>query len=157
MQKVPKTDLPTFAKRVLEKIQSLDLGSSLDSARDKSPQRATIVALCGDLGAGKTTFVQALGAELGITANIQSPTYVIMKRYDINFGRFTSLVHIDAYRFEKPEEFAALRPDTFLNDPHTLVVIEWPERVEGVLPTPDLLLNFSADNTETNERYIEIQ
>jgi tRNA threonylcarbamoyladenosine biosynthesis protein TsaE len=80
-----------------------------------------------------------------------------MKRYDINFGRFTSLVHIDAYRFEKAEEFSALKPETFLNDPQTLVVIEWPERVEGVLPTPDLLLNFSADNAEADERYIEIQ
>lgn len=115
------------------------------------------MALCGDLGAGKTTFVQALGAELGITANIQSPTYVIMKRYDIRFGRFTSLVHIDAYRFEKPEEFAALKPETFLRDPNALVVIEWPERVEGILPAPDLLLNFSTDNADADERYIEFQ
>jgi tRNA threonylcarbamoyladenosine biosynthesis protein TsaE len=156
MERVSKTDLPTFAKRVLEKIQSLLAAEALAKETD-SREKAVIVALCGNLGAGKTTFVQALGAELGITANIQSPTYVIMKRYDINFGRFTSLVHIDAYRFEKAEEFSALKPETFLNDPQTLVVIEWPERVEGVLPTPDLLLNFSADNAEADERYIEIQ
>ncbi len=151
MGKVSKTDLPAFAALVLEKIQSLD------SARDKSPQRAMVIALRGDLGAGKTTFTQALGAALGVEATIQSPTYVIMKRYRISFGRFTSLVHIDAYRFERPEEFAALRPEEFLGDPHALVVIEWPERIEGALPTPDLLLNFSADDAGEGERFISLQ
>lgn len=156
MQKVSKTNLPIFAKQVLEKIQSLLVAEALAKEADSNP-KAFILALQGDLGAGKTTFVQALGAELGITANIQSPTYVIMKRYDIRFGRFTSLVHIDAYRFEKPEEFAALKPETFLRDPNALVVIEWPERVEGILPAPDLLLNFSTDNADADERYIEFQ
>ncbi|MDQ5955314.1 MAG: tRNA threonylcarbamoyladenosine biosynthesis protein TsaE [Patescibacteria group bacterium] len=156
MQKVLKTELPAFAKLVVEKIQSLLAAEALAGEAD-SNQRAFMLALKGDLGAGKTTFVQALGAELGVAATIQSPTYVIMKRYDISFGRFTSLVHIDAYRFEKPEEFAALKPEIFLSDTHTLVVIEWPERVEGVLPTPNLLLNFSADTAGEGERYIEIE
>ncbi len=152
MERVSKTNLPAFAKMMVENIGSFLAAEVLA----KSGARAFILALQGDLGAGKTTFVQALGAELGVTATMQSPTYVIMKRYDINFGRFTSLVHIDAYRFEKPEEFSALKPETFLNDPQTLVVIEWPERVEGVLPTPDLLLNFSADDAGEDERFIEI-
>lgn len=116
--------------------------------------RAAIVALRGDLGAGKTTFTQALAQELGITDTVQSPTYVLMKSYPIFFDRFRKLIHIDAYRLDKPEEFAALEPETFLNDPENLVVIEWPERVEGVLPTPDLLLNFTHTDSE-EERYIE--
>ena len=72
MQKVLLSDLQQFAKEVLQ---------SLDSARDKS--HATIIALRGDLGAGKTTFAQALGKALGVTEIIQSPTYVLMKKYKI--------------------------------------------------------------------------
>src|SRR3989339_738457 len=109
---------------------------------------ATVVALKGDLGAGKTTFTQELAKQLGITDAVQSPTYVLMKSYPINFNGFTKLIHIDAYRLEKPEEFSALQPETFLHNPENLVVIEWPERVEGVLPTRDLLINFTHTDSE---------
>lgn len=115
---------------------------------------ATVVALRGELGAGKTTFVQALARELGVAETVQSPTYVLMKAYEIAYTHFTKLVHIDAYRLERAEEFAALKPETFLNDPRTLVCIEWPERVEGALPTPDIVLNFSAEGTTETEREI---
>lgn len=87
---------------------------------------------------------------------MQSPTYVLMKSYPINFGRFKTLIHIDAYRFEKPEEFAALEPEKFLNNPENLIFIEWPERVEGQLPTPDMVINFSSEGMGGDERYIEV-
>lgn len=142
--KVKKEDLANIAKEVL----------SLVKTRDKS--RATIVTLHGDLGAGKTTFTQALAGELGIKEAVQSPTYVLMKDYPISFGRFTKLIHIDAYRLEKPEEFAALKPETFLSNPENLVVIEWPERVEGQLPTPDVILKFSHVDTG-DERHLTLE
>ncbi|HVY73103.1 MAG TPA: tRNA (adenosine(37)-N6)-threonylcarbamoyltransferase complex ATPase subunit type 1 TsaE [Candidatus Paceibacterota bacterium] len=141
--KVKKHDLQNIAHEVLEKLP-------------KEGEKAAVVALQGDLGAGKTTFTQALAAELGITETIQSPTYVLMKDYPISFGRFTKLIHIDAYRLESPEEFAALKPETFLTNPENLVVIEWPERIEGQLPTPDMVLKFSHDGTSDEERYIEM-
>lgn len=119
-------------------------------------QSATVLALRGDLGAGKTTFVQQLAKEIGFHGTLQSPTYVLMKSYPISFKRFTTLVHIDAYRLEKSEEFAALKPETFLQDPHALVCIEWPERLEGVLPAPDLTINFSSESATEKERYIEM-
>jgi len=121
-----------------------------------SGEQAALVALNGNLGAGKTTFVQALGKELGVTEGIQSPTYVLMKSYSIQYERFTTLVHIDAYRLEKPEEFAALKPEAFLHNQHTLVVLEWPERVEGQLPKPDITINFSSEGAAEGERYIEV-
>ncbi len=145
--KVKKEGLSRLAQEILEQI-------SLQ--RTVLCNKAAIVALRGDLGAGKTTFTQALARELGIEDAVQSPTYVLMKSYPIDFNGFKKLIHIDAYRLDKPEEFAALEPDTFLNDPENLVVIEWPERVEGVLPIPDLLLNFTHTDSE-EERHIEIQ
>ncbi|KKW32902.1 MAG: hypothetical protein UY78_C0025G0006 [Parcubacteria group bacterium GW2011_GWA1_53_13] len=145
MQKVALIELPEFVKRILQ---------SLDHARDK----ATIVALRGDLGAGKTTFTQALARELGITGTVQSPTYVLMKKYEIKkVSPFKTLVHIDAYRLEKPEEFAALNPEQFLNDPPCLVVVEWPERLGTALPQPALTLNFSSEGAAEGERFIETQ
>lgn len=141
--KVRKEDLAGIARDVLAK-----------ASRENS-ERACIIALQGDLGAGKTTFTQALAAELGITEAVQSPTYVLMKNYPISFGQFTNLIHIDAYRLENPEEFAALKPESFLSNPQNLVVIEWPERVEGHLPAPNILLKFSHTGVGEDERYIE--
>jgi len=125
---------------------------------------ATILALSGELGAGKTTFVQTLGKALGITETMQSPTYVLMRKYQILQGEtlynkvspWNTLVHIDAYRLENPEEFAALRPEQFLQDQKTLVVVEWPEKVAGALPPADLTVNFSSDGAKEGERYIEV-
>lgn len=117
---------------------------------------ATLVALRGELGAGKTTFVQALGKRLGIGDTMQSPTYVLMRSYPTAHTRLTKLVHIDAYRLDKPEEFVALQPDKFLRDPHTLVLLEWPERVEGMLPPADITIRFSSQDAGEEERYIEV-
>ena len=102
MEKVPLENLHTLARETLKKL-------SLATARD---ERATIVALSGDLGAGKTTFVQALAKELGVDTTVQSPTYVLMKSYSLPEGlnpwgakrRFKRLIHIDAYRLENPSE-----------------------------------------------------
>ncbi len=151
-KKVQLKDLPEFVKRVLG-ILPHKTGA------------ATIMALSGNLGSGKTTFTQALARELGVTEVVQSPTYVLMKSYPITSPvggkHLTKLIHIDAYRLEAPEQFADLRAETFLNDPTNLVVVEWPEKVEGVLPAPDLVLNFSADppvgetgDANEGERYI---
>lgn len=149
MEKVQLQDLDALAKQVVERIE-------------QSPRAgaAYILALQGDLGAGKTTFTQALAKQLRIPNTIQSPTYVLMRSYDVPpppaGGWLTRLVHIDAYRLEKPEEFVALKPAEFLQDPHALVVVEWPERLEDVLPPPDLTIKFSSDGAAEGERFVEI-
>lgn len=94
---------------------------------------ATIVGLSGDLGAGKTTLVKAIAEILGVKETITSPTFVIAKYYRTRDPKFTDLIHIDAYRIEDPKELEILGWETIKNEPNTLVVIEWPERVEGLL------------------------
>lgn len=141
--KVPRTGLPKFAQGVL---------SELPARHD----RAALVVLSGELGSGKTTFVQALAKELGVEQTVASPTYVLMKKYRTTHPVFKTLVHVDAYRLDKPREFAALKPAQFLNDPGNLVVVEWPERLGGALPPADATVRFSADGAKEGERYIEV-
>ena len=145
MLKIGLSELPKFVRQAL---------ASLEASQDKS--RAALLTLCGDLGAGKTTFVQALAKELGVGATVQSPTYVLVKSYETKHPQFKKLVHIDLYRLEKPEELAALKLEEVFNNPNNLVCIEWPERAPNSLPKPTFTVNFSSEGTSTDERYIEL-
>jgi tRNA threonylcarbamoyladenosine biosynthesis protein TsaE len=87
------------------------------------------VALGGDLGAGKTTFVQGLARGFGITASVTSPTFTI---YTLHRGN-RLLVHLDAFRIEKPEQVEALMLDESLTTPYCLAV-EWPDKIADWLP-----------------------
>lgn len=148
MTRVALFELPYFARNILAMLMLAEPKGS-----------ATVVALKGELGAGKTTFVQTLARELGVVEPVQSPTYVLMKSYALPHSgantKFDTLVHIDAYRLEKPEEFDALRPEEFLAAPKTLVVVEWPERVGDRLPAPDITLTLTQDGSP-EERDIEV-
>lgn len=152
MTRVALYELAYFVRNILAVLM-------LAEPKDSS----TLLALEGNLGAGKTTFVQTLARELGVRDIVQSPTYVLMKTYPLELSdasantnkKFTRLVHIDAYRLESPEDFDALRPQEFLDDPRALVVIEWPSRLEGKLPKPDMTLTFSADDMTQDERDID--
>ena len=143
MDKVALVELPVYVESVLTRLPDAD-------------GVATIIALRGELGSGKTTFVQGLARAVGVTNIVQSPTYVLMKSYDISYKKFTKLIHIDAYRLNDPEEFKTLQPEKFLKDPHNLVCVEWPERVGKLLPIPDMVISFSADNASEGERFITI-
>lgn len=111
----------------------------------KNVNNATVVALKGDLGVGKTTFVKAVAGILGIRHTVTSPTFVIEKTYKISeIGSFTHLIHIDAYRLENGTELLSLGFKEVLEDPRNLVFIEWPERVAEVLPRTAKTIRFRA-------------
>lgn len=100
---------------------------------------ATVVTLSGDLGAGKTTFVKALARQLRVREEVTSPTFVIERLYDLpkNVGHpmsYTTLVHIDAYRLTSAQELEVLGWKEVIADKNNLILLEWPEMVEGAIP-----------------------
>ncbi len=119
--------------------------------KERAAASATVLALHGDLGAGKTTFVQGLGKLLGVTDQITSPTFTIMKGYDTTDDVFTHLIHMDAYRIDDISELGPLRFDDILATPNTLFCIEWAERIKGALPSGvvNLTLEVVDENTRT--------
>jgi tRNA threonylcarbamoyladenosine biosynthesis protein TsaE len=110
---------------------------------------AKVVALSGDLGAGKTTLTQNIARQLGIKENVISPTFVIMKQYKINSGAHDQLIHIDAYRLESNKELQTLGWEELTSNPKNLILIEWPEKVEGLIPehAQKIFLSHIDENT----------
>ncbi len=115
------------------------------------PSRATVVGLYGDLGAGKTTFTQAVGKALGVTEQITSPTFLIMKRFTIYDLRFKNLIHIDAYRLKSSEELRKLRFEELLADPQNLILVEWADKAADLLPKDHLKLHFEFVDDQTRK------
>ena len=97
-----------------------------------------IIFLEGDLGTGKTTFVRACLQAMGETGKIKSPTYTILESYEIKKWH---IFHLDLYRLADPEELHFLGiEDHFTSD--AIFFIEWPKKGLGVLPKPDIVLNY---------------
>ena len=118
------------------------LAAKLLRELEPNKDKATVLGFVGDLGSGKTTFVQALARQLGIAQAITSPTFVIEKRYKLNAQPWGRLVHIDAYRFNQPEEMLALEWEQTLADPQNLVIVEWADRIGRVMPAGARRLEF---------------
>lgn len=138
---VTKDELAALVERVLTALKKNETGAS-------------VIALHGDLGAGKTTFVQALGQTLGVTEAITSPTFTIMKGYETANTEFTTLIHMDAYRLESEAELEPLRFADILALPRTLVCIEWAEKIKQALPEHMLNLTFNVVDETTRSVHI---
>lgn len=109
--------------------------------------RDTVLALHGDLGVGKTTFVQGLAVGLGIAEPVTSPTFTL---YTLHEGPRGRLLHLDAYRLENADQVDALMLEDFLVTPW-IAAIEWPERIPDWLPENawHLDLGITADEAHT--------
>jgi tRNA threonylcarbamoyladenosine biosynthesis protein TsaE len=119
---------------------------------------ALVIALQGDLGAGKTTFVQGFLKGLGIKKRATSPTFIIMRRYKIPSpaaNGHSHLHHMDAYRLRTPKDVGPLGFKKILADPKNIVLIEWPENIKGALPRGTKRIVFKHGQKE-NERLIKL-
>lgn len=111
-----------------------------------------VIALVGELGGGKTTFVQGLARGLGIKERIISPTFILRRDYN---GRSKKLVHVDLYRLEErvEEEFKNLGIEDDLRE-GAVVVIEWADKLQGLLPPSVIWITF--ENLGGEERRIRV-
>ncbi len=112
---------------------------------------ALIVGLEGDLGGGKTTFVQGFAKGLDIKEKILSPTFVILKKFKIQSTRFKTLFHIDCYRIQEPRELLDLGFSEIISNPENIVIIEWVEKVKKILSKEIVTLKFNFIDEKTRE------
>ena len=114
---------------------------------------AFLLGLEGDLGGGKTTFLQGFAKGLGIKQKILSPTFIIMRKFQIpnyklqtnpklQIPKFQTFFHIDCYRIQSPKEILDLGFKEIISNPQNIVAVEWAERVRKILPKKTIILKF---------------
>ncbi len=118
-----------------------------------------MIALKGNLGAGKTTFVQGFFKGLGLKKRAQSPTFIIMRRHSLPTAiakkKLANVFHADAYRLKTAKHLIALGFEEVITDPQNIVLVEWPEKIKKILPKGTSWLTFKHGKHE-NERHIII-
>ena len=116
----------------------------------KTLKGGEIIGLIGDLGAGKTVFAKGLAVGLGIKDTITSPTFVLMKIYQIRDPRsaIRNLVHIDAYRAKNPQDIIAIGAEEYFQRSDTVATIEWADKIKIILPskTKFIKIKLSGNN-----------
>lgn len=102
--------------------------------KHRKQKGALVVALSGDLGAGKTAFTQTVGKHLGIKNKMSSPTFVLIKKYPIKLKDHKYFFHLDAYRLKNENELFHLGWEEIVSNKEHIVFIEWPEHVKKAIP-----------------------
>ncbi|MCX7711025.1 MAG: tRNA (adenosine(37)-N6)-threonylcarbamoyltransferase complex ATPase subunit type 1 TsaE [Clostridia bacterium] len=116
--------------------ETVDIGTKLGSLLEKGD----IICLSGNLGTGKTAFTNGIAAALGIEGYITSPTFTIVNEYK---GRLP-LYHFDVYRIADPEEMFEIGFEEY-TDGNGVVVIEWPEQIQDILPAERIWVEIKKD------------
>lgn len=126
----------TLHMELADEAATLSLGARLSGL-------GGLIFLYGELGAGKTTFVRGFLQALGHQGAVKSPTYTLIEPYELAGRR---LLHMDLYRLQSPLELEELGVREEL-DGHSTLLVEWPQRADGLLGTPDieLYLQYSGD------------
>jgi len=113
------------------------LGEKL-AKKVKKIKKGVVIALYGELGSGKTTFVKGLAKGLGIKKRIISPTFIFIREYSLvarNTKHVTrNFYHIDLYRINEAKDARGLGLEEILVDPQNVVTIEWAEKIKNLLP-----------------------
>ena len=113
----------------------------------------SVVAMHGDLGAGKTVIARGFARGLGITEAVSSPTYTIVQEYEIP-GTDQRFYHLDLYRIADEHAALGFGVDEFLSDPDAWTLLEWPVRIEKILP-PETI-HLTIEKVDENTRSIKL-
>ncbi|NCN25040.1 tRNA (adenosine(37)-N6)-threonylcarbamoyltransferase complex ATPase subunit type 1 TsaE [Candidatus Falkowbacteria bacterium CG10_big_fil_rev_8_21_14_0_10_37_14] len=113
-----------------------------------------VLALVGELGAGKTAFCRGLAKGLKVTETVNSPTFVVMRVYDIKKAKIKQFVHIDAYRLNQGKELTDIGVDDYLGQNDVVMAIEWADKVTEIWPAKVKVINFKTK--EDGGREIEV-
>jgi tRNA threonylcarbamoyladenosine biosynthesis protein TsaE len=144
-----RKEIKKFLTKSAEESQEIGADFAKKILDLKKKENAVVIGLEGDLGSGKTTFLQGFAKGLGIKEKILSPTYVIMKRFKMPGGR--NFFHIDTYRINSPGEILEIGFEDIINNPENIVAIEWPEKVKKYLPAGAILIKFKFIEKEERE------
>lgn len=140
----------------------------------KNLKGGEVLCFYGNLGTGKTTFIQSLAKALGVKENVTSPTFVLMKRYrrggacprpgkrpTARFAPTKYLYHMDAYRLSDSGEALDLGLEEIWNDPGNIIAIEWADKIADILPAspaggPEKRIDICFKSLSEDERKITI-
>ena len=127
---------------------------TINFAKDfaKNLKVGDIIVLSGELGSGKTKFVQGILENFGMANEISSPTFTIVNEYN---SPTINIYHFDVYRLEDSDEFYAIGGDEYFSK--GICIIEWGEMIEDVLPKPYTKITFSKNNDDVNYRELKIE
>jgi len=143
---------PFIAKNAKE-TQKFAAKFAKNISKTKS-EKAVVIGLTGELGAGKTIFAKGFAKGLGIKEIVVSPTFVLERIYRLKDKNFKLFIHVDAYRFEKAKELADLGFKDLIRDPRNIILIEWADRVKKILPKNHIEIKF--EHISDNKRKITI-
>ncbi|HYF10395.1 MAG TPA: tRNA (adenosine(37)-N6)-threonylcarbamoyltransferase complex ATPase subunit type 1 TsaE [Candidatus Paceibacterota bacterium] len=132
-----------------------NLAESLLERLVSAPRKgASVLALYGDLGSGKTALTKEIAALLKVRDVVNSPTFVLEKVYKVEHPTWKRLIHIDAYRLEEPQELEHLGWKEIAADAENLIVVEWAEQVEGLIPAHALRVRAEFVDESTRRFHI---
>lgn len=114
----------------------------------------SIVALYGDLGSGKTQLVKGICKGLGVKQTVNSPTFIIVNEY--SSPEFPMICHFDLYRMKSQDEILDMGFDDYINNAN-LVMIEWPEHVESIIPSGTIKIHLAHTDEDENSRWIKLE
>lgn len=133
-------------------LKSLKETEDFAKALAKNIKKGSVLAFYGDLGSGKTTFINFLANELGTKRRLISPTFVISRSYK---NKKLTFNHIDLYRIKSNDEFFYLGLPEIINDKNSITAIEWAEKIEKYLPKNSVRIYLKYLDSTTREIVIK--
>lgn len=136
-----------FAKSMAERLLS----------KNEDSNKAAVMALAGELGAGKTTFAQTFAKTLGVEERVKSPTFAIFRKWKIESGKWKgkTFYHFDVYRIEDEKEILNLGWEEIISNPENIVLVEWADKIENILPKNAIWIKIKHLDKERREIVVE--